>query len=68
MSAKKLLWVGAIGTAIAALCCFTPVLVFVFAFLGLSTWVLFADLVLLPLLALFLLITLAAALRVWATR
>ena len=35
-SDRRLLTIGIIGTAIAALCCFTPVLVVLFGFVGLS--------------------------------
>ena len=46
--------IGIIGTVIAALCCFTPVLVILFGAVGLSWLVGYLDYVLLPaLLALF---------------
>ena len=38
MNDKKLLRRGIIGSAIAAICCFTPFLVIVFAALGISAW------------------------------
>ncbi|HIJ93474.1 MAG: mercury resistance system transport protein MerF [Rhodospirillales bacterium] len=34
----KLLHTGIIGSAIAAVCCFTPLLVILFAAVGLSSW------------------------------
>ncbi len=37
-SNKKQLKTGIIGTVVAALCCFTPFLVIVFAGLGISAW------------------------------
>ena len=48
MNDRKLLRVGVIGAAIAALCCFTPVLVVLLGALGLSAWVVGLDYVLLP--------------------
>ena len=48
-----LLKVGLIGTVIAALCCFTPVLVILFGAVGLSALLGWLDYVLLPALALF---------------
>ena len=59
----KLLKMGVIGTVIAALCCFTPVLVVLFGVVGLSAIVGYLDYVLLPALALFVLITIYAVVR-----
>lgn len=59
----KLLKMGVIGTVIAALCCFTPVLVVLFGVVGLSAVVGYLDYVLLPALALFVLITIYAVVR-----
>ena len=53
----RLLQVGIIGSIIAALCCFTPVLVILFGAVGLSALIGYLDLVLLPALAIFLVIT-----------
>ena len=53
----RLLKVGMIGTVVSALCCFTPVLVWLFAGLGLVGLVGALDLVLLPALGIFLCIT-----------
>ncbi|MEH6813958.1 MAG: mercury resistance system transport protein MerF, partial [Motiliproteus sp.] len=50
---SRLLKVGIIGTIIAALCCFTPVLVILLGALGLSALVGGLDYVLLPMLGLF---------------
>jgi len=44
---------GLIGTVIAAICCFTPVLVILFGVAGLSAWLGWLDYVLLPALAVF---------------
>ena len=53
----RLLKVGVIGTIVAALCCFTPVLVVLLGAVGLSAVVGYLDIVLLPALAVFLVIT-----------
>ena len=55
MSLKKFLkdkWAkwGLAGTITAALCCFTPILVWIFAALGLAAFTAYLDYVLLPLL------------------
>jgi mercuric ion transport protein len=44
---------GLIGAIIAAICCFTPLLVWVLAAIGLSSLVIYLDAVLLPLLGVF---------------
>ena len=54
MSDKGLLCTGAAGSVIAAICCFTPVLVIAFGVIGLSAWVGWLDYVLFPMLAFFL--------------
>ena len=56
----RLLKVGIIGTVVAALCCFTPILVILFATVGLSAVLGWIDYVLLPALAIFAGITLYA--------
>ena len=55
-----LLKVGIIGSVIAALCCFTPILVILFGVLGISALVGYLDYVLFPLLGLFFLIIVVA--------
>lgn len=60
---KKLLGAGIAGTVIAALCCFTPVLVTLFGVVGLSALVGYLDYVLLPALAFFLGLTIYAVYR-----
>ena len=57
---KSLLKTGVIGAIIAALCCFTPILVIIFGVLGLSALVGYLDFVLFPLLGLFLIIIVVA--------
>jgi len=56
---------GVIGAGIAAICCFTPVLVILLGALGLSAWLGWADYVLFPALAMFAAITLGAGWRLW---
>ena len=48
MTNDKQLKTGIIGTVVAALCCFTPLLVVIFAGLGVSAWLGGADYVLFP--------------------
>ena len=50
MNDKKLLRYGVVGTVIAALCCFTPVLVIILGFAGLSAIVGGLDYILFPML------------------
>lgn len=45
---------GIVGSVIAAICCFTPVLVIALGAIGLSAWLGWIDYVLFPALALFL--------------
>jgi mercuric ion transport protein len=60
MTEKGLLGIGICGTAVAALCCFTPVLVVLPGALGLSAAIGWLDYVLLPALVLFLGLTVFA--------
>ncbi len=57
MNDKSIFRTGAIGTAVAALCCFTPVLVIGLGALGLTAWVGGLDYVLFPALLFFLCLT-----------
>jgi mercuric ion transport protein len=57
MNSQRLLKTGIIGTAVAAVCCFTPLLVLVLGALGLSAAIVWLDLVLFPVMAVFLSIT-----------
>jgi mercuric ion transport protein len=57
MNDRKLLRTGIIGTVIAAICCFTPVLVILLGAVGLSAWLGWLDYVLFPALAIFLALT-----------
>jgi mercuric ion transport protein len=57
MDDKSLLKTGAIGSAVVALCCFTPALVILLSAVGLSAITGWLDVVLLPALAIFLSMT-----------
>lgn len=63
MSNQTLLTTGIIGTIVAALCCFTPVLVVLLAAVGLSAFTGYLDIVLLPALGFFVLLTIYALWR-----
>jgi len=60
MKKSTLLKTGMIGMAIAALCCFTPVLVVLFGAVGLAAWIGHLDAVLMPALVFFLALTVYA--------
>jgi len=53
MKAARLFRIGVIGTVVTALCCFTPVLVVVLTAVGLAGVIGALDMILLPLLFLF---------------
>ncbi len=57
---NRLLATGITGTVITALCCVTPLLVFVFSAIGLSAMTVWLDLILLPLLLVFVCLTVYA--------
>jgi len=63
MQSNKLLRVGVIGTMIAALCCFTPILVILFATIGLSWAVGYLDYLLLPAMVVFMVLIMVALWR-----
>ncbi len=63
MTNQGLLRTGIIGTVIAAICCFTPVLVILLGAVGLSAMLGWLDYVLFPALALFIGITIYALVR-----
>lgn len=63
MNEKNLLGVGIVGTVIAALCCFSPVLVVLLGAVGLSAALGWLDYVLLPALAFFIGLTIYAVYR-----
>lgn len=53
MNDRKVLATGLVGTVIAVICCFSPVLVLLLSAVGLSAWIGWLDYVLFPALALF---------------
>lgn len=57
---NQMLKVGIIGTIVAAVCCFTPLLPFLLGAIGISWFVGYLDIILLPLLVVFALMTLFA--------
>lgn len=59
----NLLKTGVIGTVVAALCCFTPVLVILFGAVGLSAVIGYLDYVLFPALAVFIMLIMYALWR-----
>ena len=63
MNDKALLTTGIVGTVLAALCCFTPVLVVLLTGVGLAAAIGYLDLILLPALAIFVGITVYALWR-----
>lgn len=63
MNERNLLEVGVIGTVVATLCCFTPILVVLLGAVGLSAVVGWLDYVLLPALAFFLGLVICAVVR-----
>ncbi len=63
MKEKTLLRTGVVGSVVAVLCCFTPVLVIGLGAVGLSAWLGWLDYVLFPALAGFLALTVYALVR-----
>lgn len=63
MDHRSLLKLGVIGSAVAIVCCFAPLLAILLGVIGLSALVGWIDYVLLPALALFLGVTVYALLR-----
>jgi len=57
MTNKRLLQFGVAGTIVTAICCFTPALVVLLGVVGLSAWLAWLDALLIPLLAVFMVIT-----------
>jgi len=60
---RSLLGIGIIGTIVAALCCFTPVLVILLGAVGLSAVTGYLDYVLFPALGFFIVLTFFAVWR-----
>ncbi|MDH3671833.1 MAG: mercury resistance system transport protein MerF [Gammaproteobacteria bacterium] len=63
MKNKSLLRTGVIGAVIAAVCCFTPVLVILLGAVGLSAALGWLDYILFPALVVFIAITIYAVVR-----
>ena len=63
MNHLRLLKVGLTGLVILALCCFTPILVVVFGAIGLSAVLVWLDYILLPLLLIFVAVTIYAIVK-----
>lgn len=63
MTDRRLLVTGVVGTIVAALCCFTPLLVVLLSAMGLSAALGWIDYVLLPSLAFFVGLTIYALWR-----
>jgi mercuric ion transport protein len=63
MNDRKLLRTGVVGSVVAAVCCFTPLLVVSLGAVGLSALVGWLDFVLFPALAIFLGITIFALIK-----
>ncbi len=60
MPRSSLLQVGLAGTVITAICCFTPLLVVLLGVIGLTAFTVYLDMILVPALVLFVLITVLA--------
>ncbi len=63
MSDRRILMIGLAGTALTGLCCFTPLLGLVPGVAGLSAVLGWADMILLPLLAAFVALSVHALTR-----
>lgn len=61
---KKYFYMALSGTIVTALCCFTPILVILFAVVGLSAFTPFLDYVLFPALGIFIVLTIISY-RYW---
>ena len=58
----RLMTVGGVGAVVAAICCFTPALVVALGAVGLSAWLGWVDIVLIPALGLCIALIIYAAL------
>jgi mercuric ion transport protein len=65
MRERRLLATGVLGSTVAAVCCFTPVLAIGLGAVGLTTWLGWLDDVLFPVWAVFLGIAVYAWGRMW---
>ena len=62
-SPKKKFFAALAGTALVALCCFTPILVVLFGVVGFSAFTPYLDLVLLPALIIMMVVSIVSFLR-----
>lgn len=62
-SPKAMIGIGGVGAIVTAVCCFTPVLVILLGGIGAGAAIAYLDMVLFPLLGLFLLILVVGILR-----
>ena len=60
---KKIVKLGAGGGIVTAICCFTPVLVWIFSAIGLVAVIAYLDYVLFPLLAVFFIVLVVGLVR-----
>ena len=60
VKAKKYFYAALGGTIVTAICCFTPVLVILFASVGLSAFTPYLDYVLFPALGIFIVLTIVS--------
>ena len=65
---RKLLGTGIVGTLVTAVCCLTPILAVALGAIGLSAWLGWLDVVLFPLLAVFIGLTAYGLYRVRRVR
>ncbi|MBL1407095.1 MAG: mercury resistance system transport protein MerF [Rhizobiales bacterium] len=65
MSKNKMLRTGVVGTLIAAVCCFTPLLVVILGALGFSAVIGYLDYVLLPMLGVSILLIVISLWNRW---
>jgi len=63
MKRSRLLATGVIGSIIAALCCFTPILLILLGVVGLASWTGYLDYVLMPALVFFVALTVYAYMK-----
>ncbi|EFL88026.1 mercury resistance system transport protein MerF [Ahrensia sp. R2A130] len=63
MTNRQLFRTGLTGAAIAAVCCFTPLLVWLFALAGVSWAVIYVDIIMIPALVFFIALALIGGFR-----
>jgi len=63
MDNRRLIKIGAVGSVFTALCCFTPLLVWILSVIGVAGLATYLDFALLPLLVAFIVILVAGIVR-----